>query len=242
MTLMPDTFADRVAVVTGGASGIGAAVTKRLRAAGAEVVVADLTPAERSDPVVDVADTASVAAFADGVQARFGRCDLLVNCAGAVAVGTATQCTEPEWNRVFDVNVRGIWQTSRHFLPMMPPGSAIVNVASAAGLRPIPGMAAYVASKAAVVGLTRAMALDHAPQEIRVNCVCPGLVDTPLAAAAQEERPDTTRQSVAGFEDYLIKRQATADEIAAYICFLGSSEAGYTTGATVAVDGGRTLH
>jgi NAD(P)-dependent dehydrogenase (short-subunit alcohol dehydrogenase family) len=242
MNQSPDTFAHLVAVVTGGGSGIGAAVTGRLRAAGAEVLVADLTPAEPGDPSIDVTDAVSVAAFADDVRKRFGRCDLLVNCAGAVAVGTVTECTEPEWNRVFDVNVRGTWETSRHFLPMMPPGSAIVNVASAAGLRPIPGMAAYVASKAAVVGLTRAMALDHAPQQVRVNCVCPGLVDTPLAARAQEDRPVSTKQSVTGFEDYLIKRQASADEIAAYICFLGSSDAGYITGAAVAVDGGRTLH
>ena len=242
MSQSADTSASRVAVVTGGASGIGAAVTARLRAAGAEVQVADLTPTEPGGPVVDVADAASVAAFAAEVRARFGRCDLLVNCAGAVAVGTVTECTEPDWHRVFDVNVTGIWQTSRHFLPMMPPGSAIVNVASAAGLRPIPGMAAYVASKAAVVGLTRAMALDHAAQQVRVNCVCPGLVDTPLAATAQRERPDATRQSVAGFDDYLIKRQASADEIAAYVCFLGSPEAGYITGATVTADGGRTLH
>jgi NAD(P)-dependent dehydrogenase (short-subunit alcohol dehydrogenase family) len=103
-------------------------------------------------------------------------------------------------------------------------------------------MAAYVASKAAVVGLTRAMALDHAAQQVRVNCVCPGLVDTPLAASAQERRPDATRSAVAGFDDYLIKRQASAEEVAAYICFLGSPEAGYITGSTVAVDGGRTLH
>lgn len=237
-----DAFSDLVAVVTGGASGIGEAVVRRLRANGAQVLVADLTPPGPDASPVDVSDGSSVRGFAAGVRQQFGRCDLLVNCAGTVAVGTATECTDADWDRVFDVNVRGVWQTCRHFLPLMPPGSAIVNVASAAGLRPIPGMAAYVASKAAVVGLTRALALDHASQQIRVNCVCPGLVDTPLAAAAQEERPATTRQSVAGFDDYLIKRQASAEEIAAYICFLGSPDAGYITGATVAVDGGRTLH
>jgi len=235
-------FADLVAVVTGGGSGIGAAVVRRLRSGGAKVLVADLSTPGPDTVGIDVTDGARVQEFADDVQQRFGRCDLLVNCAGAVAVGTATECTDAEWDRVFDVNVRGIWHTCRYFLPLMPPGSAIVNVASAAGLRPIPGMAAYVASKAAVVGLTRAMALDHAAQQVRVNCVCPGLVDTPLAASAQERRPDATRSAVAGFDDYLIKRQASAEEVAAYICFLGSPEAGYITGSTVAVDGGRTLH
>lgn len=233
---------DVVAVVTGGASGIGAAVVARLRAGGATAVVADLVPEAPDDQPVDVTDAASVQRLRDEVRERYGRCDLLVNCAGAIAVGKITDCTEADWDRVFDVNVRGIWQVSRHFLPLLPPGSAIVNVASAAGLRPIPNMAAYVAAKSAVVGLTRAMALDHAAQGIRVNCVCPGLVDTPLAASAQTLRPETSRQSVADFEAYLIKRQASADEIAACICFLGSVEAGYLTGATLAADGGRTLH
>lgn len=241
MTSAP-AFEDAVAVVTGGASGIGAAVVARLRTGGATVVVADLAPAGPDHQPVDVTETASVRHLRDQVHDRYGRCDLLVNCAGAVTVGKVTDCTDAEWSRVFDVNVRGIWQTCRHFLPVMPPGSAIVNVASAAGLRPIPNMAAYVASKSAVVGLTRAMALDHAAEHIRVNCVCPGLVDTPLAATTQAQRPESSRQSVADFEDYLIKRQATADEIAACVCFLGSAEAGYLTGATVAADGGRTLH
>jgi NAD(P)-dependent dehydrogenase (short-subunit alcohol dehydrogenase family) len=240
MTIAHDGFVGTVAVVTGGASGIGAAVVRQLRSVGAQVVVADLAPTDAS--AVDVTDTASVAAFAVDLDRRYGRCDLLVNCAGTVAVGTISDCTEQDWAQVFNVNVLGVWQASRHLLPLMPPGAAIVNVASGAALRPIPKMAAYVASKAAVVGLTRAMALDHAEQKIRVNCVCPGLVDTPLAAEAQQQRPVDTQQSVAAFDGYLIKRMATADEIARCICYLGSSEASYITGATVAVDGGRTLH
>jgi NAD(P)-dependent dehydrogenase (short-subunit alcohol dehydrogenase family) len=228
----------RIVVVTGGASGIGAAVAARLRAAGDTVLVADLA----GDPPVDVTDNGSVTALAERVRAEHGRCDLLVNSAGALAVGTVTEVTEADWDRAFAVNVRGVWLVCRALLPLMPPGSAIVNVASAAGLRPITDMAAYVASKSAVVGLTRAMALDHAEQGIRVNCVCPGLVDTPMSAAAQRQRPPTAHDAVAGFAGYLVKRLAEPDELAAAICFLGSPEAAYVTGSTLAADGGRTLH
>jgi len=231
-----------VAVVTGGASGIGAAVVDKLRVAGARVLIADLTPAGPDSFVVDVADAESVAALAVTLREQSGRCDLLVNSAGVAEVGNILECSEQAWARVFDVNVRGVWQTSRHVLPLMPVGSAIVNVASGAGLRPIPNMAAYVASKAAVIGLSRAMALDHAASGIRVNCVCPGLVDTPLAANTQHHRSRESQQAVAEFDGYLVKRLASAEEIADAVCYLGSPAAGYVTGATLAVDGGRTLH
>ncbi|WGW11474.1 SDR family oxidoreductase [Saxibacter everestensis] len=235
------TFSEKVAVVTGGASGIGAAVVSQLRAAGAEVAVADLTPT-RGYPAVDVSDTGSVLQFADLVADRFGRCDVLINCAGIVTVGTIEQLDEADWDRSFAVNVRGVWQMARHLLPLMPEHSAIVNVASGAGLRAIPALPAYVASKAAVVGLSQAMAIDLAERQIRVNCVCPGLVDTPLAAATQEARPDHVREAVADYQNYLIKRSASPDELAGSICFLASDAAAYITGSTLAVDGGRTLH
>lgn len=232
----------QVAVVTGGASGIGAAVVDQLRQAGANVIAADITPGESDARVVDVSDSASVAALAAAVEHEAGRCDLLVNCAGAVVAGTITDCSEQDWDRVFAVNTRGVWLTCRHLLPLMAAGSAIVNVASGAGLRPIANMAAYVASKAAVVALSKAMALDHADRQIRVNCVCPGLVDTPLAAQAQQQRPAAVKHAVAAFDGYLIKRMATAEEIADCICYLGSARASYITGIAVAIDGGRTLH
>ncbi len=236
-------FGGKLAIVSGGASGIGAAVAQQLRNAGATVEIADVRiAAGSSGTVVDVTQGDSVARFAEAVAKRHGRCDVLVNCAGVVATGTADQCTEQDWDRVFAVNVRGVWQMCHHLLPLMPPGSAIVNVSSAAALRAIPDMAAYVASKAAVVGLSKAMALDHAPQQIRVNCVCPGLVDTPLAHETQQLRPKSTKAAVAAFDSYLIKRQAAADEIAAAICFLASDNSRYITGIAMAVDGGRTMH
>ena len=226
-----------VAVVTGGASGIGAAVVELLRDKGFKVVIADLNA---PGPPTDVSSDESVTALAERVAAEHGRCDVLVNCAAVVAVGDVCTVSEEDWHRTFDVNVTGIWRTARAFIPLMRDGGAIVNVASAAALRAIPEMPAYVASKAAVVGLTRAMAIDHAPQGIRVNCVCPGQVDTPLARSTQARRSDGTRADIANFEPYLIKRAAEAAEIAEAVVLLATN--GYTTGATLAVDGGRSMH
>ncbi|MCR6485133.1 SDR family oxidoreductase [Amycolatopsis sp. OK19-0408] len=222
------------AVVTGGASGIGAAVVARLRAGGREVVVADLHPA--SGPAVDVTDEASVRALAD----RLTEVDLLVHCAGTVAVGAVDTASEHDWDRAFAVNVKAVWSVSRVLLPLMGPGAAIVVVASAAGLRPIAEMAAYVASKSAAVGLAKSMALDLAPRGIRVNCVCPGLVDTPMARAAQRDRSPAARDGVNARQGYLISRDGTADELAEAIVLAGTN--GYLAGATIAVDGGRSLH
>jgi NAD(P)-dependent dehydrogenase (short-subunit alcohol dehydrogenase family) len=231
-----------VAVVTGGASGIGAAVVARLRAAGGVVLVADLEPGSGEERV-DVADRDSVRAFAGRVAAAHGRVDLLVHCAGTVASGavdTLSASAEEDWDRVLAVNLTGVWSVSRALLPLMGEGAAIVVVASAAGLRPIAEMAAYVASKSAAVGLSRSMALDLAPRGIRVNCVCPGLVDTPMARAAQEGRSPSARKGVAARRGYLIERDGTAEEIAEAIVLAGTN--GYLTGSTIAIDGGRTLH
>jgi NAD(P)-dependent dehydrogenase (short-subunit alcohol dehydrogenase family) len=236
--MLPD-LAGRVAVVTGGASGIGEAVAALFRELGATVVVVDLTPAEGGS-VVDVSDRASTEAFGEFVRSSFGRCDFLVNCAGSIATGVVTVVSEDLWDRTFDVNVKGVWLMSRAMIPLMPSGGSILNVSSAAGLRPIPDMPAYVAAKAAVVGLTRAMALDHAPDGIRVNCVCPGHVDTPMSRATQASRTQHAAEEVTAFSNYLIKRNGTVDELAQGIVALATNT--YATGATLALDGGRTLH
>lgn len=236
----PHVFTNQVAVVSGGGSGIGSAVVDLLRAGGAAVEVADIAP--RGTQSVDVTDASQVEELAGRIKAVHGRCDVLVNCAGVTAVGTADECTEQDWDRVFSVNARGVWLMCKHLLPLMPNGSAIVNVSSGAGLRAIPNMAAYVAAKHAVVGLTRAMAVDHAEQGIRVNCVCPGLVDTPLAQSTQSLRPHHVTQAVDDFDGYLVKRKASARELAESICFLASPASQYITGVALAVDGGRTMH
>jgi NAD(P)-dependent dehydrogenase (short-subunit alcohol dehydrogenase family) len=234
--------APRAAVVTGGASGIGAAVVDRLRRDGARVIVADLRPDPGEQPV-DVADDASVRRLAERVRAELAEVDLLVHCAGTVAAGavdTDSPTAEADWQRLFAVNVTAVWSVSRALLPVMGEGSAIVTVSSAAGLRPIPEMAAYVASKSAVIGLSRSMAIDLAPRGIRVNCVCPGLVDTPMARAAQDLRSPGERSAVADKRGYLISRDGTAEEIADAVLAVGAN--GYLTGSTLAVDGGRSLH
>ena len=230
----------RIAVVTGAASGIGAAVVATLEEQGVIVRPADLSL--QGAGRVDITELASVQAFASRLADEQGRCDILVNCAGAIAVGRATECSEEDWAAVFGVNVGGAWRMAKHLIPLMPAGSAIVNVSSGAGLRAIPDMAAYVASKHAVVGLTRAMALDHANDGIRVNCVCPGLVETPMARRAQDQRPSASRDAVADFDGYLIKRAADPREIAESICFLASDASSYTTGICLPVDGGRSMH
>jgi NAD(P)-dependent dehydrogenase (short-subunit alcohol dehydrogenase family) len=240
-------FDGRIAVVTGAASGIGAATAQALTAEGATVVGLDIqAPAKPGGPFeilsADVSAASDVAAAADAVASRHGRCDVLVNCAGVADVGPAGECTEQQWDRLFDVNARGTWLVCRAFLALMPHGGAIVNVSSGAALRPMPGLAAYAASKAAVVALTRSIALDYADRGIRANCLCPGVIDTPLANTTQQLRPAGDREAVADYRDYLIKRAGRPEEVAESILLLCSPQLGYLTGSTLAVDGGRTLH
>ncbi|NVM94304.1 SDR family NAD(P)-dependent oxidoreductase [Arthrobacter wenxiniae] len=231
--------ASPIAVVTGGASGIGAATANRFRAIGYSIVIADL--ADVSDaPITDLSSTDSVDALATWVAQKHGRCDVLINGAAAVVAGDILAVSESDWTRILDLNVTGIWRTARAFVPLMIDGGAIVNIASGAGLRAIPDMSAYVASKSAVVGLTASMAIDLAPRNIRVNCVCPGPVDTPMARRAQELRRDEARSAVQNFDNYLVKRTAEPDEIAEAVVLLATNR--YLTGSTLAVDGGRTLH
>jgi NAD(P)-dependent dehydrogenase (short-subunit alcohol dehydrogenase family) len=238
-------LAGLTAVVTGGAGGIGQATVRRLAADGAQVAVLDrVTDGARAGLVLraDVTDAGSLAAAASHVTAEFGRCDLLIIAAGVAVAGAAADCTDADWDQVFAVNVRGAWLTYRAFLPVLNRPASVVTVASAAGLRPMPRLAAYSAAKAALIGLTRSIAVDYAAEGIRANCVCPGQIDTPLAAQVQRDRPPDERAAVAGFADYPVKRAGQPAEVAGAIAYLCGPEAGYVTGSVLAVDGGRTLH
>lgn len=241
-------LAGRTAVITGGAGGIGQATASLLIRAGARVAVLDQAipdaPAPLGDVVIqtDVNDARSVSAAARVVADEFGNCDTLVVAAGVAVVGAAGMVSEADWDRVFSVNVRGAWLTFREFLPVLSRPASVITVASAAGLRPMPQLAAYSAAKAALIGLTRSIALDYAADGIRANCVCPGQVDTPLAARVQDERPPRERSAVTAFTDYPIKRVGRPGEVAAAIAFLADPGNGYTTGSVLTVDGGRTLH
>jgi NAD(P)-dependent dehydrogenase (short-subunit alcohol dehydrogenase family) len=254
----------RLAVVTGAAGGIGAACVAKLVAKRYSVLGLDLDLAETigsddqsaengpSAPVVltgdsivlrcDISNAEEVRSVAEALEQAELTIDTVVNVAGISPPGDLLESSDESWDRTFAVNVGGIRNTTRAFAPLMSTPASIVNVASGAGLRAIPGLAAYVASKHAVVGLTRAMAVDFADRSIRVNCVCPGQVDTELARQVQERRNSKVRERAASLSDYLIPRIAEPAEIAEPICFLASDAASYITGSTVSVDAGRTQH
>lgn len=238
-------FDGLVAAVTGGASGIGAAVVDALRARGAAVAALDVHPptseAEDLLPVrTDVTDDDAVRHAIRTVVDRFGRLDILVNNAGVGAQGTVADGDDSQWWSVLDVNLLGMVRVSRAALPHLrrSPAAAIVNTGSIAATAGLPQRALYSASKGAVAALSRAMAADHLPEGIRVNCVNPGTADTPwidrLLAAAPD--PDAERAALNARQPH--GRLVSADEIARAVIYLASPESGSTTGVDLAVDGG----
>jgi NAD(P)-dependent dehydrogenase (short-subunit alcohol dehydrogenase family) len=237
-------FENLVAVVTGGASGIGAAVARALHDAGATVAVLDLAP-ENTDPAylavrTDVADDASVRAAIDTVTDRLGRIDIVVNNAGVGAQGTVADNPDEEWARVLSINVTGIARVTRAALPWLrrSPSAAIVNTSSIGATAGLPQRALYCASKGAVLALTRAMAADHLREGIRVNCVSPGTADTPWVARllASAEDPEAERAALNARQPH--GRLVDPDEVAGAVVYLASPRSGSTTGISLAVDGG----
>jgi len=236
-------------VVTGGASGIGAAAVARFQADGARVAALDLDEqalgASTADLTLrcDVADEASVdAAFAEAALG-LGGIDVLVAAAGIASRGSVADCAPVDFDRVLAVNVRGVYLAARAAMPHLREagGGAIVVVASQLGLVAVPDAAAYCASKGAAINLTRAMALDHAAEGIRVNCVCPRPTETPLVERffAETDDPAATRRAfeAAG----VIGRLITPAEIADAIAYLASPQAGATVGSALVVDAGYTI-
>jgi NAD(P)-dependent dehydrogenase (short-subunit alcohol dehydrogenase family) len=241
---MSNEFSGLVAIVTGGASGIGAAIAARLQQGGARVAVFDLQPdaAAHADLAitVDVADDASVRAGVERVAAELGRIDIVVNNAGIGAQGTIEANSDEEWHRVFDINVLGMMRVARAALPHLrtSPSASIVNTASIAATAGLPERALYSASKGAVAALTRAMAADHLREGIRVNAVNPGTADTPwigrlLASAAD---PAAERAALEARQPH--GRLVSAEEVAGAVAYLASPASGSTTGVELAVDGG----
>ncbi|MCL1869132.1 MAG: SDR family oxidoreductase [Promicromonosporaceae bacterium] len=234
------------ALVTGGASGIGAAITRRLAAEGATVVVLDrdVEPRGLVDGVAavraDVSDDAGVrAAVAEGV-ALLGGLDVLVNNAGIGAQGAVQDNPDDEWHRVLDVNVLGLVRVTRAALPALR-GSArgvIVNTGSIAATAGLPQRAVYSASKGAVLSLTRAMAADLVADGIRVVAVNPGTVDTPWVGRLLGSAPDPTAERAALEARQPHGRLVDPDEVAAAVAYLASADSGSTTGTAIAVDGG----
>jgi NAD(P)-dependent dehydrogenase (short-subunit alcohol dehydrogenase family) len=227
------------ALVTGAASGIGAASAAALEEAGARVVRVDVAGDERCLRH-DVADDADAGAAVREAADALGGLDVLVNCAGVVARGAVTDIDGAEWDRVMRVNVRSIFCMSHHAIPVIAVGGggSIINIASQLGVVGISNSAAYCASKGAVVNLTRAMAIDHAPDGIRVNAVCPGPTQTPMLDSffADARDPATERRR---FEGALVTgRTADPAEIASAVAFLASDASSYVVGEAFVVDGG----
>lgn len=229
-------------LVTGGASGIGLATARLLAGRGAAVACLDVNaaPGPLATVTADVTDDASVRAAVRAAGERLGGLDVLVNNAGIGAQGTVEDNDDEEWRRVFDVNVLGMVRVARAALPYLRESrhAAIVNTCSIAATAGLPARALYSAAKGAVQSLTLAMAADHLPEGIRVNCVNPGTAETPwigrlLAAAAD---PEAERAALAARQP--AGRLVTADEVAAAIAYLASPLASATTGAVLAVDGG----
>lgn len=249
-------FEGRVALVTGGASGIGRAICLLLAREGAAVAVADraeqaghetLVLIEKSGGAgicvrVDVANEAEVASAVDRTLEQYGRIDALFNNAGVELSRTLHDTTTEEWDRVLDVNLKGMFLVSRKVLPvMMRQGrGAVVNTSSISGLLGWPGSAAYCASKGGVIALTRQMAVDYAPHGIRVNCICPGTTLTPMIERlfSLEKDPLASRKKIEAMHP--LGRLARPEEIAEAALFLASDEASFITGAALPVDGGYT--
>ncbi len=251
-------LAGKVAIVCGGGAagdgiGNGRAACILLARAGAKVLVVDreLALAERTVAMIageggtasaasfDVTESGQCKAMVDLAVQRYGRLDCLDNNVGIGSRGSVVELDEDEWRRVMQVNVETMFLTAKHAIPAMVAsagGGAIVNVSSISALRPR-GLTAYTTSKAAVIGLTRAMAVDHGPQGIRVNCVAPGPVYTPMVYArgmSAENRSGRAQASV-------LKIEGTGWDIGQAVRFLLSDQSRYVTGQTLVVDGGTTL-
>lgn len=238
--LGPNRLAGKVAIVTGGCSGIGAAIVERFRGEGARVVVLDL--ADGADLRCDVTDQAAVDGAFDSVVAANGRLDVLVNSAGVAHVGTVASTTDDDLDRVYAVNVKGVYHCLRAAVRVMTPGSAILNLASIASVVGIPDRFAYSMSKGAVLAMTQSIATDYVDAGIRCNAISPARVHTPFVdrflAESYPGREAEMFATLAATQP--IGRMAEPDEIAAFAAYLCSDEAAFVTGSNHLIDGGFT--
>lgn len=248
----------KVALITGGGTGIGRACALAFAREGAKIAVAG----RRREPLeavvreiegagskalaltCDVTQTASVAAALSQSQQHFGRLDTIVNNAGAVVVATAEHTSDEDWQKVIAANLTGTFLVSRAALPLLRKagGGSIVNIGSVLGLVARKERAAYCAAKAGVSGLTRAMAVDHAKDRIRVNCICPTIVETELGMQSIRQAPNAEAEIQRRIAEIPIGRMGRPEDVALMAVYLASDEASWVTGASFPLDGGVTAY
>lgn len=234
-----DQLKDQVAVITGGASGIGAATAERFAREGATVLTMDV--AGDADFSLDVRDESAVAAAVRSVVDAHGRIDVVVNAAGIAGGGPVHLVEEDEWDRVVDVNLKGTFNVCKHVCAQMVTqrSGSVVNIASIEGLEGTEGGSAYNASKGGVVLLTKSMAIDYGRTGIRVNAICPGGIRTPLLMSLIDQ-PGMEAYRSKMLDAHKLGRFGEPEEVANAVLFLASSEASFVTGTAMVVDGGMT--
>ncbi len=248
----------KVALVTGAAGGIGLATAERFAREGASVVMtdaqSDLLDREARRMAgqglrvralsVDVTRSDDVRRAVAFVRDELGRLDILFANAGVGFVGAIVDTSDEDWERVMGVNARGVFlccrEAIRQMLAQVPPGGSIVITGSISSLTGIPGQAPYAPSKGAALQLARQLAVEYAAQGIRVNCVCPGTIDTPMLRKAMESAPDPPAFLKMLQDGHPVGRIGSAEEVASAVLFLASDEASFVTGAALSVDGGYT--
>ena len=239
----------KVALITGAGTGIGKATAERMSADGAHVIAGIIGDEERTTAsdftqrILDVRLQSDWDAALADCREQFGGIDILVNNAGLLIEGTAEETSDATWDKIFDVNLKGLFRGCRAVIPQMRQrgGGAIVNLASIDALSGAIGHLAYSASKGGVTALTRSLATDHAVDNIRVNAVCPGTITTPMVEKMFKDTGDIDAARNASIAKHPLGRLASANEVASVITFLCSNDASFITGQSVSVDGGRSI-